>query len=157
MPDEPADPIPAWAPNADPVWKSNADRLAAGARLLRDRAAPGDEHAARILELFGPVARFWADPVVAPFTMPFVPLMDAALGLVGALTEAATAPPAAQPNTKPVPESIEEPVAACVVCGCTEDKACAGGCAWIPNELQVDLCSMCAGAVSRALSAWLPF
>jgi hypothetical protein len=30
-----------------------------------------------------------------------------------------------------------------VVCGCTEDFACDGGCAWVPNGVGVDICSAC--------------
>ena len=30
----------------------------------------------------------------------------------------------------------------CVVCGCTEDNACDGGCSW--SQLNPDLCSRCA-------------
>ncbi|MFF3256493.1 DUF6919 domain-containing protein [Actinacidiphila glaucinigra] len=35
----------------------------------------------------------------------------------------------------------EEP--RCVRCGCTENKACPGGCWWVPNESMQDLCSAC--------------
>lgn len=36
-------------------------------------------------------------------------------------------------------------VAACRVCGCTEDNACAGGCWWVqdPSGDLSDLCSAC--------------
>lgn len=33
--------------------------------------------------------------------------------------------------------------AACELCGCTEDDACPGGCAWVPNVAGRDLCSAC--------------
>lgn len=33
----------------------------------------------------------------------------------------------------------------CVVCGCTEDGPCPGGCWWVPNGSMDDLCSVCAG------------
>lgn len=37
----------------------------------------------------------------------------------------------------------EEP--ACRVCGCTDERACPGGCYWVPDPEQlVDLCSDCA-------------
>jgi hypothetical protein len=31
----------------------------------------------------------------------------------------------------------------CDRCGCTDDRACEGGCAWVPNSRFVDLCSAC--------------
>lgn len=31
----------------------------------------------------------------------------------------------------------------CARCGCTELHACEGGCYWVPNELNLDLCSAC--------------
>lgn len=34
-------------------------------------------------------------------------------------------------------------VPACARCGCTEDNACEGGCAWQPNPQLLDLCSGC--------------
>jgi len=36
----------------------------------------------------------------------------------------------------------EAPVRRCRVCGCTDDRACLGGCAWV----SADLCSTCAKA-----------
>lgn len=36
-------------------------------------------------------------------------------------------------------------VAACRVCGCTDDRACPGGCAWV----EPDLCSVCAHALDE--------
>ncbi|MCZ7414276.1 hypothetical protein [Streptomyces sp. WMMC897] len=41
------------------------------------------------------------------------------------------------------PQSVDDGVAVCVVCGCTEDAACEGGCWWVPNPHGVDLCSAC--------------
>jgi hypothetical protein len=32
---------------------------------------------------------------------------------------------------------------ACDRCGCTEEQACPGGCAWVPNTEFLDLCSAC--------------
>lgn len=37
-------------------------------------------------------------------------------------------------------------VTTCRVCGCTDERACAGGCSWI----QSGLCSACLGEVRRA-------
>jgi hypothetical protein len=38
--------------------------------------------------------------------------------------------------------------AACHFCGCTEDRACPGGCAWVPSALPIDVCDACAPTVS---------
>lgn len=39
----------------------------------------------------------------------------------------------------------DDEVAACRVCGCTEDQACEGGCQWVPDPTMTgDLCSRCA-------------
>jgi hypothetical protein len=43
------------------------------------------------------------------------------------------------PYPKPRPGSARE-VRACRVCGCTDERACAGGCYWV----EADLCSACA-------------
>jgi len=34
---------------------------------------------------------------------------------------------------------------ACCVCGCTEDRACSGGCSWVVDPEGRDLCSQCIG------------
>jgi hypothetical protein len=34
-------------------------------------------------------------------------------------------------------------VATCVFCGCTDERACEGGCSWVPNDHGVDCCSAC--------------
>lgn len=34
----------------------------------------------------------------------------------------------------------------CVVCGCTDERACPGGCWWVDNGSLADVCSACAGA-----------
>jgi hypothetical protein len=40
----------------------------------------------------------------------------------------------------------------CRVCGCTEDAACVGGCAWRPDPLLLgDVCSACLPRVTRAV------
>lgn len=39
---------------------------------------------------------------------------------------------------------------ACRVCGCTEDKACVGGCWWV----EYDLCSACANK-RRGIALWV--
>ncbi|MEU5111675.1 hypothetical protein AB0G64_09265 [Streptomyces longwoodensis] len=45
-------------------------------------------------------------------------------------------------------------VARCVRCGCTEEQACEGGCAWVPNRQMVDLCSACATPAELAAAGW---
>lgn len=50
--------------------------------------------------------------------------------------------------TPGVPESVIpgflDVVAACRVCGCTEDAACPGGCWWVPDPwMEGELCSSC--------------
>lgn len=45
--------------------------------------------------------------------------------------------------------------ASCRVCGCTEDNACAGGCCWVPDPGQGELCSSCLVLVYRALGRLL--
>lgn len=40
-------------------------------------------------------------------------------------------------------------VRACRVCGCTEDRACAGGCHWLSDR--DDLCSACAPALDHVV------
>jgi hypothetical protein len=36
---------------------------------------------------------------------------------------------------------------ACLVCGCTQDRACLGRCVWVGAPTGVDLCSRCAAVV----------
>jgi hypothetical protein len=36
---------------------------------------------------------------------------------------------------------------ACLVCGCTQARACLGGCVWVAAPTGVDLCSRCAAVV----------
>lgn len=63
---------------------TNVERLNTAAAALRDRRLPGDEHAARMLELCEPIAVHWAQPYAAPF----VPLLEAALHLADAASPA---------------------------------------------------------------------
>lgn len=54
--------------------------------------------------------------------------------------------PLPRPGTDPDAwaELPDEDGASCVMCGCTDDEACEGGCFWVPdNELNQDLCSAC--------------
>ncbi len=36
---------------------------------------------------------------------------------------------------------------ACLLCGCTQERACLGGCVWVGAPTGVDLCSRCAALV----------
>lgn len=74
-----------------PQSVTNAERLNAAAEILRKRGYPGDEHAARMLELCEPIATYWSEPYAAPF----VPLLEAALRLVRSVT----------PDPAPEPEA----------------------------------------------------
>jgi hypothetical protein len=41
-------------------------------------------------------------------------------------------------------------VRSCRTCGCTQDDACEGGCAWVTDgTLEIDLCTACAWAIAR--------
>lgn len=46
---------------------------------------------------------------------------------------------------------MAERVRSCRVCGCTDDRACPGGCSWldIPHD---DLCSACEAAAEHVIS-----
>ncbi|MEU1813234.1 hypothetical protein [Micromonospora aurantiaca (nom. illeg.)] len=39
--------------------------------------------------------------------------------------------------------SLNDEVPRCRICGCTEDRACPGGCFWVPDPQMGDLCSAC--------------
>lgn len=43
------------------------------------------------------------------------------------------------------------PPRACRVCGCTDDRACPGGCAWLPTPND-DVCTSCEAAVSHVIT-----
>lgn len=38
----------------------------------------------------------------------------------------------------------------CILCGCTEEMPCEGGCAWVANQLHVDVCSSCCVQLGKA-------
>jgi hypothetical protein len=46
------------------------------------------------------------------------------------------------------PGNVFDPgdVPRCIRCGCTDEQACPGGCAWVPGTMEGDLCSRCAAA-----------
>ncbi|MBP5920746.1 hypothetical protein [Streptomyces scabiei] len=56
----------------------------------------------------------------------------------------------------PAPMVVEDDVAHCSRCGCTEDRACEGGCYWVPNPQHIDLCSGCASPQELAFAALRP-
>lgn len=51
-------------------------------------------------------------------------------------------------------EPAEGDVARCARCGCTDNAACAGGCAWVPNAEGIELCSACATPAELAAAGW---
>jgi hypothetical protein len=46
---------------------------------------------------------------------------------------------------------MTDAVRSCRVCGCTEDRACEGGCSWLPIPHD-SLCSACAPAQAHVVS-----
>ncbi|MFF6825016.1 hypothetical protein [Streptomyces longwoodensis] len=68
---------------------------------------------------------------------------------------AAPQPAAAVPDVDGRAESgAPDGVARCVRCGCTEEQACDGGCAWVSNRQMVELCSACATPEELAAAGW---
>ncbi|MFM9594509.1 hypothetical protein ACKI1O_34615 [Streptomyces scabiei] len=59
-------------------------------------------------------------------------------------------------NTAGAELAVEDDVAHCRRCGCTEDRACPGGCYWVANEQHIDLCSGCASPQELAYAALRP-
>jgi hypothetical protein len=41
----------------------------------------------------------------------------------------------------------------CLRCGCTDEQACPGGCAWAPGPMDGDLCSRCAEELALVAAA----
>ncbi|MFE7966939.1 hypothetical protein ACFU0X_28495 [Streptomyces cellulosae] len=79
------------------------------------------------------------------------------------LADLLTAEVVADPATDPVPGDTAEDLPAddqadadarCARCGCTEDAACEGGCAWVPNAQMIDLCSACATPAELQAVSW---
>ncbi|WP_432156309.1 hypothetical protein [Streptomyces sp. bgisy153] len=62
--------------------------------------------------------------------------------------------PTPPPPTDTAAEDAADAGARCVRCGCTEDRPCEGGCAWVPGYLVVDLCSACATPAELAAAGW---
>lgn len=87
-------------------------------------------------------ARWWCSPACA----------TAAMTAAGAELAAADQLAAITPD-HPAPMVIDDDVRHCRRCGCTEDRACMGGCHWIPNPQHIDLCSACATPQELAYAA----
>uniref|UniRef100_UPI003D723E10 hypothetical protein n=1 Tax=Streptomyces sp. bgisy153 TaxID=3413793 RepID=UPI003D723E10 len=74
--------------------------------------------------------------------------------------QAAAVDPHQQAPTPPPPTdtaaAAEDPDAGarCERCGCTDARACEGGCAWVPNAQMIDLCSACATPAELAAAGW---
>ncbi|MFU0241700.1 hypothetical protein ACKI1J_38920 [Streptomyces scabiei] len=92
--------------------------------------------------------RWWCTPGCATAAM-----TAAAADLAAADQLAAITP--ARP-TVPAPMVVEDDVAHCARCGCTEDRACKGGCYWVANPQMLDLCSACASPQELAYGALRP-
>ncbi|MFI1002027.1 hypothetical protein ACIP10_15535 [Streptomyces galbus] len=50
--------------------------------------------------------------------------------------------------------AVADDVARCARCGCTQEQACEGGCAWVPNSQMIELCSACATPEELAAAGW---
>ena len=90
--------------------------------------------------------RWWCSPACA----------TAAMTAAGAELAAADQLAAIAPETTAVATVVEDDVARCQRCGCTEDRACDGGCYWVPNPQLIDLCSACAEPQELAFAALRP-
>ena len=47
----------------------------------------------------------------------------------------------------------DEDVPRCFVCGCTDERACQGGCTWAAGPADRELCSRCAEGIGLAVAA----
>ncbi len=93
---------------------------------------------------------------------------DDRAGLADLLTAEVVAGPAQDPASDDTADDVDHPAdapvdelaeeaavdARCVRCGCTEDAACEGGCAWVPNAQMTDLCSACATPAELQAASW---
>jgi hypothetical protein len=87
--------------------------------------------------------RWWCNPLCVSAAIADARAELAAADQLAAITPAAPAPGAV----------VEDDVAHCHRCGCTDDRACEGGCYWVPNPQMVDLCSACASPEQLAYAA----
>lgn len=92
--------------------------------------------------------RWWCNPLCVNAAM------AAARAELAAADQLAAIDPAQQASATPV--VVEDDVARCHRCGCTEDHACAGGCYWVPNPQLIDLCSACATPQELTYAALRP-
>ncbi|MCM8548958.1 hypothetical protein [Streptomyces sp. STCH 565 A] len=127
------------------VW-IEADTTVDGVRLLA-RALTNTEDADRLLPPDG-IAPAEQAGTVGQTTQP-IPTVSTNPAAV--VAPAITPVPLSARNT-----AVEDEVARCVRCGCTDDAACDGGCYWVPNEQMVDLCSACATPQQRAAMVLTP-
>ncbi|MFC8438065.1 hypothetical protein ACFUJT_07685 [Streptomyces griseoincarnatus] len=81
---------------------------------------------------------------------------DDRASLADLLTAEVVADPATDPAPTDTPDDQADADARCARCGCTEDAACEGGCAWVPNAQMIDLCSACATAAELEAASWKP-
>lgn len=91
--------------------------------------------------------RWWCTPKCATAAM------TAAGAELAAADQLAAVDPGQNEPRPPVPGVVEDDVARCQRCGCTEDRACEGGCHWLPNPQHIDLCSACATPQELAYAA----
>jgi hypothetical protein len=89
-------------------------------------------------------ARWYCTPLCA----------NAAITAGGADIEAADQAAAVDSGQQGHTVPAEDDVARCARCGCTDNAACEGGCAWVPNDQMIDLCSACATPAELAAAGW---
>lgn len=94
--------------------------------------------------------RWWCTPACATAAMAAAGAELAAADQLAAIT------PTPAPDPTAVATVVEDDVARCQRCGCTEDRACDGGCYWVPNPQLIDLCSACATPQELAFAALRP-
>lgn len=92
--------------------------------------------------------RWWCSPACATAAMTAAGAELAAADQLAAITPAQPAVPA--------PMVVEDDIAHCARCGCTEERACVGGCHWVPNAQRIPLCSACASSEDLAFAAFRP-
>jgi hypothetical protein len=88
--------------------------------------------------------RWWCSPACATAAMAAAGAELAAVDRLAVITPA--------PDTA----VVEDDVARCQRCGCTEGRACIGGCHWVPNPQRIVLCSACASSEDLAFAAFRP-
>lgn len=106
-----------------------------------------------LTEILGKFARagLTAEGFVFTLPMPVVNRWRATLAELASAPGATAAPTIAAGADYPAAADVDGP--ACALCGCTEERACPGGCAWLPNALGVDVCTACADTLAADLAA----